>query len=420
MRKTFLQLLLIFLFLNLFFAPMGQSSSLGRESHQLTIIPAHKQEKIYLTWHNKFNPEKPNKVVLLRPKKWALQHGLIPGHDNKQWAVSNGLPVKTVFVSSVTPFHPDKKKSVQPAGTSSNRVTGIYIHDTDNVRTWKFIDRKKHLTIIHATPNHPFYVQNLKKFLPLQKITSAMTLIDDRQHTIHLFCPAQKSRRCGLPYHPGRVNTVYNIEVDQQHQYFVSGEHILVHNCNPPVFEHQLDEDNATGIEATAPVEKPDRSDYLVVGCGSICPSYPYCVHPRVHTLDTDPKRYPTYTDWRKIPHGRYNQVLMEDVPFAEKVMKKDISPWMNPGSKIYVTRHLAADEAIDMMRDIGDFKYSRMLEPEDAEAILRNFESMRYGDLAGKNFFSTKQKEIKVWIEGKRRNKVPRRKKILLEYIKG
>ena len=400
MKKIFLQLLLIFSFLNLFFTAMGPSSSLGRESHQLTIMPVHKQEKIYLTWYNKFNPEKPNKVVLLRPKNWALQHGLIPSHDNKQWAVSNGLPVKTVFVSSVIPFYPDKKKSAQLNSGNSNMVTGIYIYDTDNVRTWKFIDRKKQLTIIHATPNHPFYVQNLKKFLPLQKITPAMTLTDDRQHIIHLLCPAQKNRQCGLPYHSNRVSTVYNMEVNRQHQYFVSGEHILVHNCNPPVFEHDYDQsDWNISIEKkeAAPVEKPDRSNYLVVGCGTVQrPNYPECIHSTIDTYDQDLSAGATYGHVDDIPAGKYNKVLLERVPYPHAVIM-NMAPKLSSGTRIYVLSEENAQSVKALKWTTMHVKYLNIVEPEQGHKLLREFENSHINNLGGSGFFQRQMMAIKL-----------------------
>ena len=314
-----------------------------------------------------------------------------------------------------------KKKSVQPAGTNSNRVTGIYIHDTDNVRTWKFIDQRKHISIIHATPNHPFYVKNLKKFLPLQKITPAMTLIDDHHHIIHLLCPAQKNGQCGLPYHPDRISTVYNIEVNRQHQYFVSGEHILVHNCNSsPEYRYSLSPENQPiKMNKAIPSAEPDQSNYLVVGCGTVAAKNKECIHPTVHTLDINPERRPTYTDWRNIPYGQYDKVLMEYVPFVEHVMREEISPQMKSGSKIYILSEAAADEAIYFMHDMGDFKYSRILEPEDGKIILEKFERTQSNTLAGKDFFSVEPIELKESIAEHRGNASPEIKRILLEYIK-
>ena len=434
MKKTIIQLLFIFLFLNPLYASVGDPSSLYQENYQPSLISVSQWEEIHLTWYNKFNPAKPNKVMLLRPKNWALQHGLIPNHYNKQWAASNGLPVRTVFVSSVAPFYPDKKKSVQPASANSNRVTGIYIHDTDTVRTWKFIDRKQHLTIIHATPNHPFYIKDLKKFLPLQKITPAMTLVDDRQHTIHLLCPAQKNRQCGLPYHPDRVSTVYNIEVDQQHQYFVSGEHILVHNCNTAPAYHAP----SYGREPAAPVyhyarepaasaATPDRSDYLVVGCGTVQrPGYIKCAHPTIDTIDIDYTAQATYTSWDDVPRGKYNNILLERTPTLLSLLDRRIAPRVRSGARAYFLSSQSGGGAIESMIDTEHFKYTRMLEPEEGYALLNKFENSVIRDLKGKSFFYTNKQVIKNYHVGnmtsqfiKKDGELADRRSVLLEYTR-
>ena len=114
---------------------------------------------------------------------------------------------------------------------NDSTITGVFKRHSSNVKSWLFktLSTGK-LSTIHATPTHQFYVKYLNEWLPLSKITSDMTLIDSQNNTVSLVCHG-KNKHCGIPWHPGRMTTIYNIEVYKKHDYFAGEQMLLVHNC---------------------------------------------------------------------------------------------------------------------------------------------------------------------------------------------
>ena len=114
---------------------------------------------------------------------------------------------------------------------NSSTVTGVFKRHSSSVKSWLFktLSTGK-LSTIHATPTHRFYVKYLNKWLPLSEITSDMTLIDDQNNAVSLVCD-RSGQHCGIPWHPGRVTAIYNLEVYKKHDYFAGEQMLLVHNC---------------------------------------------------------------------------------------------------------------------------------------------------------------------------------------------
>ena len=114
--------------------------------------------------------------------------------------------------------------------TDYRPVIGIFKRHAPNVKRYTF----KNLTTgiksqINATPDHPFYVMNKRKFISIDRISPTDTLITDTGRKLHLLC--HEKHNCGMPLSKKRLNIVYNLEIYKSHIYSVGDEHITVHNC---------------------------------------------------------------------------------------------------------------------------------------------------------------------------------------------
>ena len=117
----------------------------------------------------------------------------------------------------------------------NSTVIGVFKRHSSNVKSWLFKTLSTgRLSTIHATPTHRFYVKYLNAWLPLSEITSGMTLIDRQNNAVSLVCYV-RNKHCGIPWHPGRVATIYNLEVYKKHDYFAGEQMLLVHNCGGSV-----------------------------------------------------------------------------------------------------------------------------------------------------------------------------------------
>ena len=184
-------------------------------------------EEIDITWPNQYDNDKPNTARLLRPVRFIKAHHLAVGQLARLNMVGIGIPNQGTIVTAIKALpHP----LAQPRHTGIQPVIGYFKHYVNDVRVYRFKDRYGHISTIHATPNHPFYVKELQSFLPISQVKQTMALIGIAHHAVHLVCKTANATHCGIPYHPGHLFVVYNIEVYRQHIYRVGHLHILVHN----------------------------------------------------------------------------------------------------------------------------------------------------------------------------------------------
>lgn len=188
-------------------------------------------EEIDIAWYNKFNPKKPNHAHLLRPIRYIKQHHSLQGRQLVYDATLKSIRPNAVIVAA-KPIAKASLISLHHSGANTQLVTGLYVHETNNVRTYRFINAQGQRSILHATPNHPFYVKQLHRFIPISQVTSKMTLVGKAGEAIHLKCPYRRKSSCSLPYHHPQPVWVYNIEVQKKHVYRVGKNELLVHNCS--------------------------------------------------------------------------------------------------------------------------------------------------------------------------------------------
>ena len=135
------------------------------------------------------------------------------------------------ILPSVYPLNGNPLISGSLISKNNSTVIGVFKRHSSSVKSWLFktLSTGK-LSTIHATPTHQFYVKYLNEWLPLSKITSDMTLIDSQNNTVSLVCNHSR-QHCGIPWHPGRITTIYNLKVYKKHDYFAGEQMLLVHNC---------------------------------------------------------------------------------------------------------------------------------------------------------------------------------------------
>ena len=113
----------------------------------------------------------------------------------------------------------------------TNMVTGLFLKYTGKIKKYHFITVKKNeISEIKATPNHRFYVINQRAFIPISKITTKDTLVNNKGESIKLLCSQGQIKHCGINYHHEQPVPVYNLEILNAHDYFAGKNHILVHN----------------------------------------------------------------------------------------------------------------------------------------------------------------------------------------------
>ena len=180
-------------------------------------------EEISIKWHG-------GHAKLLRPIAYAHRQGLVVGGHVHMGLAEFGVPNAEVNVTAVNPIPQQTIDKIHHLPKGRKPIIGVYVHQTKDVRTYRFVDMQGHTSIVHATPVHPFYVNNLHTYVPISKVTDTMQLVGKNNEIIHLICPKGKHQRCGKPYHQGRITTVYNLEVHQKHFYRVGNNAIKVHN----------------------------------------------------------------------------------------------------------------------------------------------------------------------------------------------
>ena len=113
----------------------------------------------------------------------------------------------------------------------SSMVTGIFERHVLDVRKY-FIKNNRAYTItsLIVTPDHPFYVVNRHRFLPVNAISADDVLMTRDGHYAGLVCHDRRKNHCGTPWHIGQIKRVYNMAVQGEHQYFAGRDGLLVHN----------------------------------------------------------------------------------------------------------------------------------------------------------------------------------------------
>ncbi|WP_154648735.1 polymorphic toxin-type HINT domain-containing protein [Fangia hongkongensis] len=177
------------------------------------------------------NKKYPAEIKLLRPLSWLKAHHIEKVGDKLNLSISEfGINQVNATVTKLTPSTLDitefdySKETARP-------VIGIFKRYAKTVNTYTFQDRNGKVEQIHATPTHPFYVINKKRFIAIDQLSSQDHVLSADGEEVQLVCPKGKLSHCGQRYNKyNKPILVYNIEVYQAHNYYVGDFKSLVHN----------------------------------------------------------------------------------------------------------------------------------------------------------------------------------------------
>ena len=222
-------------FITLILIQNNNTSAQDRKKHQTATeydaIPFNckRWKEIDIIWTDPHHPNYRNHASILRPDRFIQAHRLSSGYTYRSNLSTFGMPDARVMITAIHPL--TRANQCHKIALSKKKpVIGIYRYKTNNVQKFQFKNEKGEVSVIHATPSHLFYVYSIKGYLPLNKITSSMKLLDKNNQFISLICPTGKKDDCGKKEQPDKVVTVHNIEVYRGHHYFVGKQSILTHN----------------------------------------------------------------------------------------------------------------------------------------------------------------------------------------------
>ena len=163
-------------------------------------------------------------------------------------------------IISIKPIKLNPEKFTHAKNT--HPVTALFIRHERCVKKYKFKNMETGIiNTVNATANHPFYVKNKKKFLPLNRITASDTLLTDTGQPVRLICHKRSKKHCGTPYRKCKTTTVYNIETYPNHTYFVGKNYpVLVHNCSAITAPPESAANPTDRVENKIPADIPDHN----------------------------------------------------------------------------------------------------------------------------------------------------------------
>ena len=169
-------------------------------------------------------------ITLLRPasviRLWQRQQrlkGYIP-FSMKEFGIFN----VHAYITGVKKYISVTKNNIIP---DSVHVTGKFIRYTREVNRYIIKDKQTNaISVINATPNHPFYVINKHKFIPISKISLSDSLVTLSNHPAYLMFSSSNDFSPKTGSKKNKLTHVYNIEIEKKHIYFISKLNILVHN----------------------------------------------------------------------------------------------------------------------------------------------------------------------------------------------
>ncbi len=215
------------------YSAVGSTTNVQFINYDLEAITPTTWQKVELKYSDVFNGKRyPAEIKLLRPVKWLKDNDM----DKVGNKVNLSIPEfgvrsvhATVTAIKATTLNTSK---IDWFRMNSRPVIGRFVRYAPIVKTYTFKNvNTGRITTINATPNHPFYVENKYKFVPIEDVTSNDRLVNSAGQVIKLICNNGQNKHCGKLYNTnGKPIPVYNVEVYQKHVYFIGDDRVLVHN----------------------------------------------------------------------------------------------------------------------------------------------------------------------------------------------
>ena len=128
-----------------------------------------------------------------------------------------------------------------------NTVVGVIKHYA-RVKSYYFKNiRTSEINMITATPEHPFYINNLHQFIAISHVTTSDFLINSHGDKLRIMCRGNKRRYCGVEKTSSEIVPVYNLKIARKHYYFAGKNAVLVHNCTGMLEQMRYDGTNESG-----------------------------------------------------------------------------------------------------------------------------------------------------------------------------
>ena len=211
--------------------PFAESLSVDKQiDYEAVPFHCNTWKRVDISWENPYHTGYVNHASLLRPNDFVQKNNLVAGDHARLNRLESGMPDILVNITAVHSLYKDSE-CVKWAGSGRSRpVIGIYSYQTDEVQQFIFKDKNGLVTTINSTPNHPFYVAGLNRYLPINQIIPSMKLLDKEGRPVFLSGSREVENHYGISGHTKKIFTVHNIEIYQQHHYFAGKAGILVHN----------------------------------------------------------------------------------------------------------------------------------------------------------------------------------------------
>ena len=202
-------------------------------NYDLIAITPKTWQQVKLKYSDVINGKKyPAEIKLLRPIKWLQENSMNKVGSEVNLSIPEfGVMNVKATVTAIKPNTLDTSE-IDWSTQDSRPVITIFKRYAPVVKTYAFRDLGTgEISTINATPNHPFYVKNKGKFMPIEDVAPTDQLVNSSGQTIKLICDKGQNSHCGKAYNTdGDPVPVYNLEIYQQHAYFVGNDEVLVHN----------------------------------------------------------------------------------------------------------------------------------------------------------------------------------------------
>ena len=234
-NKIFMAFVFLFFPINLMFvnSSFANPTNIDVPNYDSISITPDTWQQVELSYSDIINDKKyPAEVKLLRPIKWLQENGMDKVGNEVTLSIPEfGVVNVKARVTAIKSVTLDTSK-IDWSKMNSRPVIGMFKRYAPVVKTYTFKDLSTgDISTINATPNHPFYVKNKGKFMPIEGVAPTDQLINSSGQPIKLICGKGQNSHCGKLYNTnGKPVPVYNLEVYQKHVYFIGKSKILVHN----------------------------------------------------------------------------------------------------------------------------------------------------------------------------------------------
>ena len=239
MKQILCVLILVF---NIYLSLVVQAQNLSYKSlvQNLTVTLNYWQQiNVFLAYNEKLPTECKikiiiNKHIIICPawvkiliNKKQLLHW--QQQQKKTGFINLYLPKIGIMHEKATITKIKKVAHKSPTNKNQHLVTAVYMRYAPVLKyKIKDIDTGE-ISAITATPEHKFYVTTYKKFMLISKLGPDDTITNVSNHHLKIICANNRQNHCGTaPLNS--LQTVYNMEVEKAHNYFVGNIKALVHN----------------------------------------------------------------------------------------------------------------------------------------------------------------------------------------------